>query len=146
MQITDQTGRRRNLRLVATLAHSIFQSEMLMSEGNFRRLFPRQAGFGAVLVETREDKEIEPVRKATLRAQTSGFVSAVGKTADGRILRDADFVKKGQVLLVCTSDTVSARSATSSAVSRLLLGYSQTVAADHNAMTTSSAIASHGRE
>jgi ABC-type antimicrobial peptide transport system permease subunit len=52
LTITDATGRPRKLRLVATLAGSIFQSEMLMSEANFLKLFPAQGGFSTVLVET----------------------------------------------------------------------------------------------
>ncbi|HEY7116854.1 MAG TPA: FtsX-like permease family protein, partial [Tepidisphaeraceae bacterium] len=52
MPITDATGRPRKLKLVATLAGSIFQSEMLMGEPNFLRLFPAQAGFSTVLVDT----------------------------------------------------------------------------------------------
>ena len=51
LEITDQLGRRRKLKLVGTLSHSIFQSEMLMSEANFRELFPAQAGFGTLLVD-----------------------------------------------------------------------------------------------
>jgi ABC-type lipoprotein release transport system permease subunit len=40
------------LRFVAALRDSIFQSELLMSERNFRRLFPEQAGFQLLLVDT----------------------------------------------------------------------------------------------
>jgi hypothetical protein len=40
------------LRLVATLGDSIFQSELLMSEGNFLRLFPDQEGFRFFLLDT----------------------------------------------------------------------------------------------
>jgi ABC-type antimicrobial peptide transport system permease subunit len=52
LTINDATGRPRKLKLVATLAGSIFQSEMLMSEANFLRLFPAQGGFSTVLVAT----------------------------------------------------------------------------------------------
>jgi ABC-type antimicrobial peptide transport system permease subunit len=40
------------LRVVASLSDSIFQSELLMSEANFLRLFREQEGFGYLLVET----------------------------------------------------------------------------------------------
>lgn len=40
------------LRFVAALRDSIFQSEVLMSEGNFRRLFPSQPGYQLLLVDT----------------------------------------------------------------------------------------------
>jgi hypothetical protein len=51
LDITDQLGRPTRLVLVATLSHSMFQSELLMSEHNFLRLFPHQSGAGTVLVE-----------------------------------------------------------------------------------------------
>ncbi len=43
------------LRFVASLRDSIFQSELVMSEGNFRRLFPDQQGFQLMLVDTSDD-------------------------------------------------------------------------------------------
>ena len=51
LAITDPQGRHQALRLVATLDHSIFQSELLISESDFLRLFPSQSGYGAVLIE-----------------------------------------------------------------------------------------------
>ena len=51
LPIDDQLGRPQKLLLAATLPHSIFQSELLMSEDNFHRLFPTQSGYGTVLVE-----------------------------------------------------------------------------------------------
>jgi putative ABC transport system permease protein len=57
MPLTDAAGRPRKLKLVATLAGSIFQSEMLMSEPNFHKLFPAQSGFSTILVETAPDND-----------------------------------------------------------------------------------------
>jgi ABC-type antimicrobial peptide transport system permease subunit len=51
LQITDQLGVQRQLKLVGTIAHSIFQGQLLMSNANFRTLFPAQSGFGVVLAE-----------------------------------------------------------------------------------------------
>ncbi|HZK80049.1 MAG TPA: FtsX-like permease family protein, partial [Humisphaera sp.] len=48
---TDQLGVPRKLKLVATVAHSIFQGQLLMSDTNFRKLFPAQSGFGTVLID-----------------------------------------------------------------------------------------------
>jgi ABC-type antimicrobial peptide transport system permease subunit len=56
LPFTDQSGASRKLKLVATLSGSIFQSELLMGEASFRRLFPSQSGFGVVLVETPADQ------------------------------------------------------------------------------------------
>jgi putative ABC transport system permease protein len=51
ISITDQIGVPRKLKLVATIAHSIFQGQLLMSDANFRKLFPAQSGFGMEVVE-----------------------------------------------------------------------------------------------
>lgn len=50
LAINDAAGRSRKLKLVATLSGSIFQSEMLMGENNFLKLFPSQSGYTTVLV------------------------------------------------------------------------------------------------
>jgi hypothetical protein len=52
------------LRLVGALADSIFQSEMLMSEENFVKLFPDQAGYRYFLIDAPGDR---------LAAVTSGL-------------------------------------------------------------------------
>jgi putative ABC transport system permease protein len=44
------------LRLVGALADSLFQSEILMSEANFRRLFPRQEGFRFFLLDVEPER------------------------------------------------------------------------------------------
>jgi len=49
-------GRPVRLRLVAALADSIFQGELLMSEASFLKLFPRQEGYQLLLVETPPDR------------------------------------------------------------------------------------------
>ena len=40
------------LRLVAALADSIFQSELVISDANFVKLFPEQEGYRLLLLET----------------------------------------------------------------------------------------------
>ncbi len=50
LKAADEFGRPVDLELVATIPHSMFQSELLMLDGDFRRLFPSQSGFGMVLV------------------------------------------------------------------------------------------------
>lgn len=44
-------ARRIRLRLVAALADSVFQGELLMSEGNFVRLFPEQQGYRFLMID-----------------------------------------------------------------------------------------------
>jgi hypothetical protein len=50
--VVDRGGRPLRLRLVAALADSIFQGELLMSDANFLRLFPGHEGYQFLLVET----------------------------------------------------------------------------------------------
>jgi hypothetical protein len=78
--IRDPGGRPRRLRLVATLAGSMFQSELLMSEANFRRIFPMSSGFGVVLVETDGAHADEIARR--LGQELDGFAVTVDSTAD----------------------------------------------------------------
>jgi hypothetical protein len=50
--VVDGGGGPVTLRVVAVLRDSIFQSELLMSEANFRRLYPDQEGYRLLLVDT----------------------------------------------------------------------------------------------
>jgi ABC-type antimicrobial peptide transport system permease subunit len=79
LSITDQLGRPRELQLVGTLAHSVFQSEMLMSEANFRELFPAQSGFGTILLECPADK-VEVVQRA-LNEKLEPYAVSIDTTA-----------------------------------------------------------------
>jgi putative ABC transport system permease protein len=53
--VITSSGSPVTLRFVASLRDSIFQREILMSESNFRRLFPDQPGFQLLLAETKAD-------------------------------------------------------------------------------------------
>ncbi|MHC4506869.1 MAG: ABC transporter permease, partial [Planctomycetota bacterium] len=58
VRITDEKGAGRELRIVALLKKSMFQSELLVSERDFLSLFPHATGYGRVLVEApAEDAE-----------------------------------------------------------------------------------------
>jgi putative ABC transport system permease protein len=61
------------LRLVATLADSIFQSELLMSEENFLRLFPEQGGFRFFLLEAAPGQSQPITQLLEQRLSDSGF-------------------------------------------------------------------------
>ncbi len=52
----SHNGQATKLRLVAALADSLFQSELLMSEPNFLRLFPDQQGWRLFLIEAAPEK------------------------------------------------------------------------------------------
>jgi ABC-type antimicrobial peptide transport system permease subunit len=49
--VTDAQGKPVQLRLVGLLQDSIFQSELLMSEQNFLRLYPNQEGYNFFLID-----------------------------------------------------------------------------------------------
>jgi putative ABC transport system permease protein len=69
------------LRLVGALADSVFQSELLMSEANFRRLFPQQEGYRVFLIDTPESSEMSGTAPVS---QTAG-VSGVSRTLDSQV-------------------------------------------------------------
>jgi ABC-type antimicrobial peptide transport system permease subunit len=60
---TDVDGKRTvKLRIVALLQDSVFQSELLLSEASFLKLFPRQEGYNFFLIETPSEKTQEVQR------------------------------------------------------------------------------------
>jgi len=52
LELSTGTGKTIRLRFVAALSDSLFQSELLMSEENFLRLFPDQQGYRFFLLDT----------------------------------------------------------------------------------------------
>jgi hypothetical protein len=63
LDVADDKNDKVKLRVVALLQASIFQSEILIAEEQFLRLFPRQEGFQFFLIETAPDKS-QSVRAA----------------------------------------------------------------------------------
>ena len=59
--VIDHTTGPLRLRIVGALSDSIFQSELLMSEKNFLRLFPDQEGYRMFLLEGGNAKEVASV-------------------------------------------------------------------------------------
>jgi len=59
------------LRLVALLEDSVFQSELLLSEANFLKLFPRQEGYNFFLIDTplTQAQEVQRFLQAALAPQ-----------------------------------------------------------------------------
>jgi hypothetical protein len=56
--VLSHRGQNVRLKIVAALSDSLFQSELLMSEANFVRLFPEQEGYGFLLVKAPESELI----------------------------------------------------------------------------------------
>lgn len=80
IEITDQTGIRRKLILVATLSGSVFQGELLMAESNFLRLFPSQSGAGVVMIDV--EPQDETAAANMLSSELGDFSVTVDRTAD----------------------------------------------------------------
>ena len=78
--VVDRGGVSIRLRLVAALSDSIFQSELLMSEAKFLRLFPDQEGYGLLLVDAPADR-VAAISDAIERGLTDYGADAIG-TAD----------------------------------------------------------------
>lgn len=68
------------MRLVGALADSLFQSELLMSEKNFLRLFPDQGGYSFFLLDLEPDKSA--MVAGVLETQLSDFGFDVTSTAE----------------------------------------------------------------
>ena len=73
------------LRLVAALADSIFQSELLMSDANFRKLFPEEEGFRFLLVDA------PPARAGQVAAAIEQGAADLGADAVSTTERLAQF-------------------------------------------------------
>ncbi|HYN20731.1 MAG TPA: FtsX-like permease family protein [Thermoanaerobaculia bacterium] len=56
LSMTDEAGEPVRLRLVALLDHSLFQSELLVSEKNLLRYFPRRAGRSFFLIDAPRER------------------------------------------------------------------------------------------
>ncbi len=63
LALADDNGNVARLRVVGLLQESIFQSEVLISEESFLRLFPRHEGFQFFLIET-PPQEVQAVAEA----------------------------------------------------------------------------------
>ncbi|HQR07541.1 MAG TPA: FtsX-like permease family protein [Gemmatales bacterium] len=61
--LNDETNQPREAFFAAVIKGSIFQSELVMSEANFRKLFPSEAGYRYFLIDTTPEK-MNAVRNA----------------------------------------------------------------------------------
>jgi ABC-type antimicrobial peptide transport system permease subunit len=54
LEVPNERGENVRLRIVGLLQDSVFQSELLMSESNFLKLYPGQEGYNLFLIDTRD--------------------------------------------------------------------------------------------
>ncbi len=78
--VPDEAGRAVKLRIVGTFQDSVFQSELTMSDKNFRDLYPREEGFRLFLIDAPADKLDRATELLETGLQGNGFV--VSRTAD----------------------------------------------------------------
>jgi hypothetical protein len=71
--VSQPGGEPARLRLVAALDDSIFQSELLISEANFLRLFPEQGGYGFFLLEVAPEAASEAAGRLEEQLADFGF-------------------------------------------------------------------------
>ncbi len=81
LTLDRQGGNPVRLRVVGALSDSIFQSELLMSEKNFLRLFPEQEGFRFFLLDL-PAPETAAAQMRALEAQLSDFGFDVTSTTE----------------------------------------------------------------
>ncbi len=72
LSLQDAAGRPRRLKLVATLAASVFQGELLVSQRGLEDLFPGQSGFVRLLVE------VPPADEAAVREVLTSSLGEYG--------------------------------------------------------------------
>jgi hypothetical protein len=76
--VVDHSGQPLRLRIVGALADSLFQSELLMSDKNFVRLFPEEQGYRFFLLDTPPTSSAAAA--ALLEDRLSDFGFAASKT------------------------------------------------------------------
>ena len=84
--VIQSRGRPVRLRLVAALRDSVFQQQLVMSDTNFRALFPEREGYQVLLVDAPEGR-VSGVRDAferTLADSAADVVPVVTRLADFR--------------------------------------------------------------
>jgi len=97
VETIDDQGSRRKLRLVGLLEDSIFQSELLLSDANFKHLFPRQEGFAFFLLDTPPERA-QAVKSALERAATALFVTPTAKRLESYLAVENTYLATFQAL------------------------------------------------
>jgi putative ABC transport system permease protein len=75
LTVPDENGSPVTVRIVGTLQDSVFQSELLMSDANFRKLYPRQEGFRVFLIDTPPGSEAEVANLLETALRANGFTA-----------------------------------------------------------------------
>ena len=84
VKLTDGEGREQNGVIVALLQDSLFQSELLIAERDFRRLYPRQEGARLFLIDAPNDRANAVASRLEQGLAANGFVAT---TAAAKVAR-----------------------------------------------------------
>ena len=79
--ITDERGQVFSVRIVATLADTILQGDLLIDERRFEELFPTAGGHRRFLVDAPEGAEDEVARTLSRGLEDVGLALVKGQTA-----------------------------------------------------------------
>jgi len=86
VDVPDENGAMVKLKIVGLLQDSVFQSELLMADGNFRTLFPRQDGFNLFLLDVPAEKEDAVVRRLNAGLRANGVTVQKSSAITGKYL------------------------------------------------------------
>ena len=75
LTIPDESGAQVTVRIVGTLQDNPFQSELLMSDADFRKLYPRQEGYRAFLIDVPADRQAEVANLLETGLRANGFTA-----------------------------------------------------------------------
>ena len=93
------------LRIVAALSDSIFQSELLMSEKNFLRLFPSEEGYRMFLVDVpNSNKPLQSRQFSKSASQTSALTQSRQKNGSQTFIASKTHTSRR---FRCSADSVS---------------------------------------
>ncbi len=83
VEIPDANGTLVPVRIVAFLQDSVFQSELLMADMSFRKLFPRQEGYQVFLIDAPAGKEAAIAQRLETGLRANGLIvtSSTAKVA-----------------------------------------------------------------
>ncbi|HXD86846.1 MAG TPA: FtsX-like permease family protein [Urbifossiella sp.] len=74
IKVPDDSGAEIALRIVGTFSDSPFQSELVMADANFVRLFPKQDGYRVFLIRVPPAERAETARKLEVGLRRNGLI------------------------------------------------------------------------
>jgi putative ABC transport system permease protein len=72
--VPDDSGKETRLRLVGTFTDSPFQSEIVMADSDFKKLFPKEDGYRVFLIHTPPEKEIATAQNLERGLRRNGLI------------------------------------------------------------------------